>query len=77
MVSRNTVKHEAVTYLCAMVAEFDLELDYMDVKNSFLYSELEETNMMKQSKGFEFRGKEELVCNLYKALYGFKQSSRQ
>lgn len=42
-----------------------------------MYSELEETNMMKQSKGFEFRGKEQLVCNLYKALYGLKQSSRQ
>lgn len=32
MVSHNIVKHKAVTILCAMVAEFDLELDYMDVK---------------------------------------------
>ena len=31
---------------------------------------------MKQPEGFEIKGKEHLVCQLKKSIYGLKQSSR-
>ena len=32
---------------------------------------------MRQPQGFEVRGKEKMVCKLYKSLYGLKQAPRQ
>ena len=48
----------------------------MDVKETFLYGDLEAEIYMKQPKGFIVKGKKELVCKLKKSRYGLKQSPR-
>jgi len=46
------VKHTSIWMLLAIVAQFDLELEQMDVKTMFLYIELEEDKYMKQPEGY-------------------------
>jgi len=41
----------------AIVIQFDLELEHMDVKIVFLHSELEEKIYMKRSEGYIQEGK--------------------
>ena len=60
-----------------MVALLDLELEQMDVKAVFLYSNLEENILMSQPEDFKVKGQKYYVCLLYKALYSLKQSPRQ
>jgi hypothetical protein len=61
----------------AIIAQFDLELEQLDFKTSFLHGNLEEEIFMKQLEGFKIAGNEEHVCKLKKSLYGLKQSPRQ
>ncbi|KAL3514410.1 hypothetical protein ACH5RR_027127 [Cinchona calisaya] len=56
---------------------YDLELEQLDVKTTFLHGELEEQIYMKQPEGFKIEEKEDHVCLLKKSLYGLKQSPRQ
>ena len=49
----------------------------MDIKTAFLNGDLFENVHMKQSYGFQEKGKEHLVCKLKKSIYGLKQASRQ
>jgi len=63
--------------LLAIVVQFDLELEQMDIKTTFLHGELEEKIYMKQPEGYIQEGKENKVCLLNKSLYEFKQSLRQ
>lgn len=59
----------------AIVNQFNLELEQMDVKTAFLHGDLEEIIYMEQSEGFvEDKSK---VCLLKKSLYGLKQSPGQ
>ena len=60
-----------------MIAWFDLELEQLDVKTTFLHGELEEQIFMHQPEGFVFEGREDHVCRLNKSRYGLKQSPRQ
>jgi len=62
--------------LLASVTLFDLELEQLDVKTTFIHRELEEEIYMKQPEGFVVSGKEQLVCRLKKSLYGLKQAPR-
>ena len=71
------VKHTSIRVLLAMVAWFDLELEQLDVKTTFLHGELEEKIFMHQPEGFVIEGKEDHMCRLKKSLYGLKQSPRQ
>jgi hypothetical protein len=41
----------------SLVTTFDLEIEQMDVKTTFLHGDLEEEIYMKQSKGFVVKGK--------------------
>ena len=66
------VKHRSIKIRLSMVANFDLELEQMDVKTAFLYGELEETIYMRQLEGFITEGNEDFVCKLNKYLYGLK-----
>ena len=63
--------------LLVIVVQFDLELEQMNVKTTFLHGELEEKIYMKQPEGSIQEDKENKVCLLKKSLYGFKQSLRQ
>ena len=60
-----------------MVALFDLNLEQLDVKTTFLHGELEEQIYMYQPQCFKVQGKENQVCLLKKSLYVLKQSPRQ
>ena len=71
------VKHTSIRFLLAIVSLYDLELEHMNVKITFLHGELEEEIYMKQPEGFIREGDEGKVCLLKKSLYGLKQSPRQ
>jgi len=58
--------------LLAMVIELNLEVEQIDVKNVFLYGDLDETIYIKQLEGFVIEGREYYVCKLSKYLYGLK-----
>lgn len=60
----------------SLLAEFDLEIEKMYVKITFLHGNIEEEIYMKQPEGFTMKGKEELVCRLKKSLYGLKHSRK-
>ena len=55
-----------------LATTFDLEIEKMDMKATFLPGYLEEEIYMKQPKGFTIKRKEELVYMLQKSLYGLK-----
>jgi hypothetical protein len=60
-----------------LVAHYDMVLEQMDVKTTFLHGDLEEQIYMEQLEGFSQLGQEHLVYKLKKSLYGLKQSPRQ
>ena len=59
------------------MAQYELELDQLDVKTAFLHGDFEEEIYMTQSTRFKTAGKEHMICKLKKSLYGLKQSPRQ
>jgi len=63
--------------LLALVVQYELELDQLDVKTVFLHGDLEEETYMSQPMGFKNREKENMVYKLKKSLYGLNQSLRQ
>jgi len=67
------VKHTSIQMLLAIVTQFDLELEQIDAKTTFLHGELEEKIYMKHPKCYIQEGKENKVCLLKKSLYGLKQ----
>ena len=71
------VKHSLIQILLALVAQYELKLDQLDVKTTFLYDELDEEIFMSQPMGFKTVGKKNIVCKLKKSLYGLKQLPRQ
>jgi len=56
------VTHSSIRVLLAMIALFELELEQLDVKTTFLHSELEGTIYMHKIEGFIDEGKEDQVC---------------
>ena len=66
----------SIRFILPLVATFDLKVDQMDVKTTFLQGDLNEEIYMKQPEGFTVQGKKELVCKLKKSLYGLKQAPR-
>jgi len=53
-----------------LVAQYELDLDQLDVKTTFLHSDLDEEIYMFQPMGFKTAEKENMVCKLKKLLYG-------
>jgi hypothetical protein len=72
----HVAKLTSIIFLLSIVVAFDLEVERMDVKTTFLHGDLEEEIYMKQPEGFAVKGKKELVCKPKKSLYGLKQSPR-
>ncbi|GMI70226.1 cysteine-rich RLK (RECEPTOR-like protein kinase) 8 [Hibiscus trionum] len=68
-------KKDSLCIVLALVAQFDLELQQMDVKTSFLNGDLEEEVYMKQPEGFSSSDGENLVCKLKNSIYGLKKAS--
>ena len=63
--------------MLGLVAHFDMQLEQMDVKTTFLHGNLEELVYMVKPEGFIQPGQEHLVCKLRKSLYELKQSPKQ
>jgi len=63
--------------ILVVVVQFDLELEQMDVKTTFLHCDLKECIYMVQPIGYINQTYPEHVCLLKKSLYGLKQSPRQ
>ena len=57
-----------------MAALEDWTISGLDVRNTYLYGELDEEIYMEQPEGFHVQGLENLVIRLKKALYGLKQA---
>jgi hypothetical protein len=71
-----TVRLDSLRGLLALAAHYDWEIHHMDVKSAYLNGKLDETIYMRQPKGFEVPGKDDMVCLLHKGLYGLKQAGR-
>ena len=67
----------SIRMLIAIASLKNMEIDYMDVKTTFLNGELDEEIYMEQTEGFVVQGQENKVCKLLKSLYGIKQASKQ
>lgn len=59
--------------MLSLVAQFDLELEQIDVKTAFRRGELEERIYIEQPEGFEVHKGKNMVCFLKKSLYRLKQ----
>jgi len=70
------VRHISIRVLLALVGLFDLKLEQLAIKTTFIHCELKEEIYMKQPQGFIIFDKENLVCPLRKSLYGLKQALR-
>lgn len=70
------VKHTFIRLLLAIVTCENLELKQIDVTKAFLHGRLEEKIYLDQPRGFEAKGKKDLVCKLNRSLHGLKQSPR-
>ena len=70
------VRHTSIRIVLGLVAHFDMQLEQMDVKTTFLHGDLEELVYMVQPEGFIQLGQEHLICKLSKSLYGLKRSPR-
>ena len=68
----HVAKLTSIRVLMSLAATFDLEIEKMDVKTTFLHGELEEEIYMEHLEGFIVKGKEELVYKPKKYLYGLK-----
>ena len=67
----------SIRTILSLVAVEYLHLEQLDVKTTFLHGDLEEDIYMWQPQGYEFKGKDNLVCGLNTSLYGLKQGLRQ
>lgn len=69
-------KLNSVRLLISLGANFDLPLDQLDVKNTFLHGDLQEEVCMQQLPGYVAEGEPYMVCKLHKSIYELKQSPR-
>jgi hypothetical protein len=68
------VRFETVRLILSMAALENWHTSGVDVRNAYLYGELDEEIFMEQPEGFRMPGFENLVIRLKKALYGLKQA---
>lgn len=68
------VRYTSIRMLLAISAQFNLDIEQMDVVTAFLHGKIDEDIYMVQPPEFAH---DDRVCKLNKALYGLKQSSRQ
>ncbi|KAL0368250.1 UNVERIFIED_CONTAM: Retrovirus-related Pol polyprotein from transposon RE2 [Sesamum calycinum] len=67
----------SIRVLFSLAVNLNGTMYQMDIKNAFLYGDLNETVYMEQPSGYVAQGeKQRMVCKLKKAIYGLKQSPR-
>ena len=66
------VKMTSIRTVMSIAASMNLEVEQLDVKTTFLHGDLEEEIYMQQPEGYVEKGREHLVCQLKKSLYGLK-----
>ena len=71
------VKMTSIRTVLSIAASMNLEVEHLDIKMTFLHSDLEEEFYMQQPEVFVKKGKEHMVCRLKKSLYRLKQAPRQ
>lgn len=64
-------------FLTIFVITFGWVHEHMDIKNAYLYGNLEKEVLMKQIPGYEVGDPKQFCLKLCKALYGLPQSGRQ
>ena len=62
------MKHFFIRILLTLAAQYDYELDQLDVKTIFLFGDLEKKIYKTQPLEFKVEGKEKLMCKLEKSL---------
>ena len=65
-----------VRFFLSIAAAYDLEIEKMDVKTTFLHGDLEEEIYMSQPEHYVVKGKSHLVYKLMRFFYGLQQSPR-
>ena len=65
-------KMTSIRFLLSIVVAYDLEVEKMDVKTTFLHGDLEEDIYMTQLEHYVVKCKIKLVCKLKKYFYGLK-----
>lgn len=70
------VRYSTIRTLLALAAEYNLNIEHLDVKTAFLNGDLKETVYMEQPEGYKIKGQEDKVYKLNKAIYGLKQASK-
>jgi hypothetical protein len=73
----HTLHREPLLVFFAIANVEDMHVHHVDISSARLNREIDEELHMEQPHGFEAQGKEDWVCQMKKALYGFKQSPRQ
>ena len=68
------VRFETVRLMLALSALENWHITGLDVRNAYLYGELDEEIYMDQPEGFKLKGQEHMVLRLRRALYGLKQA---
>lgn len=68
------VHFETVRLMLALAALEGWHIEGLDVRNAYLYGELDEEIYMTQPEGFAVKGQERKVLRLRRALYGLKQA---
>ena len=66
------IRHTSIRAVLALVAHYDMALEQMDVKITFLHGDLDEQIYMEQLEGFSQSEHKHLVCKLKKSFYGLK-----
>ncbi|KAK4380940.1 Retrovirus-related Pol polyprotein from transposon RE2 [Sesamum angolense] len=67
----------SIRVLFFLAVNLNWSMYQMDIKNAFLYGDLNETVYMEQPTGYVAQGeKQRMVCKLKKAIYGLEQSPR-
>ncbi|GKV49234.1 hypothetical protein SLEP1_g55997 [Rubroshorea leprosula] len=72
----HVAKMTSVCTILALVASQNWKLWQLDVKNAFLYGELDKDIYMEQPPAYVANSHPDFVCKLKKALYGLKQVPR-